>query len=77
MYKSTSYQKSKREIQTRQRGGMPAWLYIVMSFVVPVYGYIYYIVANGKDSGRARVAIFFAILGTAVWLVLKMIVWAR
>ncbi len=56
---------------------MPAWLYIVMSFVVPVYGYIYYIVASGKDSGRARVALFLAVLGTAVWLVLKMIVWAR
>jgi hypothetical protein len=77
MAKTNNFKKTKKEALLRKRGGIPAWLYMTLSFVIPIYGLIYYVLLKDKDEKRAKVALFFAFLGFAVWLLFKMIVWFR
>lgn len=69
--------KAIKRAELRKRDGIPAWLYMTLSFVIPVYGIIYYVMLKDKDAKRAKVALFFAIVGLAVWLLLKLIVWTK
>lgn len=73
MSKKNKIKKAKKEIEFRKRGGMPAWLYIPLSFIIPIYGFIYYFMLKDKDYKRAKVALFFASMGFFVWLLLKLI----
>lgn len=66
--------KAKREIELRKKGGIPNWLYMTLSFLIPPYGLIYYILLKDKDK-RAKIALFFAFLGFMIWLTLKIVVW--
>jgi len=77
MTKTNNLKKAKKGVELRKRSGIPAWLYMTMSFVIPPYGVIYYFILKDKDSRRAKVAMFFAFLGFLVWLFFKMIVWFR
>lgn len=75
MTKTNNYKKAKKEVELRKRGGIPTWLYMTLSFAIPPYGLIYYVLLKDKDIKRAKIALFFAFLGFVVWLFFKMIVW--
>jgi hypothetical protein len=77
MAKTNNFKKAKKEVLLRKRGGIPVWLYITLSFLIPIYGLIYYLLLKDRDEKRAKIALFLASLGFAVWLFLKMIVWLR
>lgn len=67
--------KAIKRAELRKRDGIPAWLYMTLSFVIPVYGIIYYVMLKDKDVKRAKVALFLAMIGLALWLLLKLTVW--
>lgn len=77
MAKKNKIRKAKKEIELRKSGGIPAWLYMTMSFLIPPYGFIYYFLTKDKDYRRAKIALFFGTLGFLVWLFFKMLVWSK
>jgi len=77
MAKSKKIQKAKHKIVIKRRGGIPNWLYMTLSFVIPIYGLLYYFLLKDKDHSRAKIALFFTTLGFMVWILLKVIVWLR
>jgi len=77
MSKNKSLKIAKKKVELRKRGWIPTWLYMTLSFVVPLYGIIYYVLIKEKDNKRARIALLFAILGCVFWLFFKLIVWLR
>jgi hypothetical protein len=77
MAQKNKIKKAKKGVELRKRGGIPAWLYMTLSFVIPPYGFIYYFMIKEKDSSRAKIALFFAFIGVLVYLFFKMLVWFR
>ncbi len=48
--------------------GIPSWLFMTLSFLVPIYGYLTYFLMKDSYKGKAKVGLFFALLGTGAWL---------
>ena len=76
MATNKNFKKSKKEIKLRKKGGIPNWVYMTLSFLIPPYGLIYYILLKDKDK-RTKIALFFAFLGFMIWLVLKVVIWSK
>jgi hypothetical protein len=77
MTKKNKIKKARKEVVLQKRGGIPAWLYMTLSFVVPPYGFICYFLIKDKDRARAKIALFFGSLGFLVWLFFKVLVWLK
>lgn len=46
--------KARKEIVKCRRGGVPNWLYMTMSLIIPIYGFICYVSLKETDKSRAN-----------------------
>ncbi len=63
--------------RTSEKAGIPSWLFMLMSFIIPIYGFLTYFVLKDSYTSKAKVGLFFATLGAALWVMLKLFVWTR
>jgi len=75
MVKKNKISKARKEVALKNKGGIPAWLFMTLSFVIPLYGLIYFILLKDKDNKRAKIALFLATIGILFWLLSKVINW--
>jgi len=77
MAKKSNTQNKRHQVIVRKRDGIPNWLYMTLSFVIPLYGLLYYLFLKDNDNSRAKIALFFATVGFMIYLLLRVIVWLK
>lgn len=68
--------RARKKVDVRNKGGIPNWLYMTLSFFIPIYGLLYWLLLNKEQPRRAKIGLVLAILGILVLIVLKLLVFA-
>jgi TRAP-type uncharacterized transport system fused permease subunit len=68
--------RARGKVDARKKGGIPNWLYMTLSFLIPIYGLLYWLMLNKEQPRRAKIGLILAVLGIFVIIVLKLLVFA-
>ena len=63
------------EKKDKNTNSYPVWLYMFMSFSIPMYGFFYFSMVKDRHPKRAKTSLLFTFTGLLLWLIALMLIY--